>query len=180
MKKLLCLFVALTAIFAVSCNQGNDDSQAGTLEGTWISYRTDLDDKPTADIRMALIIKGDKCDLQMCAWGERYVGTYTYDEKAGQLNMHFTKFYSTGSAAFPKDMTKLENFHWVEVIPYDDPNISPLTYKFTERWPREEGGYDEEEATKWFGLERDYTIGFVVKGNTASEPGGEGWVWTRK
>ena len=171
MKKLLYIFVALAAMLTVSCKK--DDSAA--IEGTWMVH---MDGELAANIRLAMILKDGKVDYMVTAWGERYTGTYTYAD--GVISMHFTKFYATGSTGYPDDITSLDNFHWVEVFPYEDKAISPMTYKITEHYINEQTGeVEDEEATKWLNLERDYEIGFVVKGKTASDPRG-GWTWEKQ
>lgn len=156
MKKFL-LALAAVALLTVSCNKesGND------INGTWVWHH----DNPEMNnaVRSAIILKDGSVDLQIIAWYQRYVGTYTYENN--ELKMTFTKFYDIESNTEASDPSKLSSYSslWIERHPAYD----------------EDGNFYynvDEHSRKFFSLGTSCTAEFIVEGkvaHAASQFGGE-------
>ena len=150
MKKILLFALAAVAAFTVSCKK--EDNNSNDINGTWV-FRHDNPQMNQA-IRSAIILKDGNVDLQVTAWFQRYVGTYSYQNN--ELKMTFTKFYDIPEGTQISDKSKLSSFAslWVEQHPAYD----------------EDGNFAYqvgEHSKKWFSLGNSCTAQFVVEGNVA-------------
>lgn len=70
-------------------NDGNNQqSGAGSIEGTWLAYQ----DEGEGDINHAIIFEGNKIEVIIVAWSQRMIGTYEYRD--GKVFANYTEFYS--------------------------------------------------------------------------------------
>ena len=153
--KMVMATLAVCLTFA-SCNKEDN-----SIDGTWV-WRHENPDMNNA-IRSAIILNDGNVDLQICAWYQRYVGTYTYENH--ELKMTFTKFYDIEGGTTVSNPDKLESYQslWIERHPAYD----------------EEGNFAyniDEHSKKWFSLGTSCTAEFVVDGKIAhasAEFGGE-------
>ena len=89
-KNILIAMAAIALAAFVSCgeDQKEDNQDSVSIEGRWNAPRHA--DSPE-DYAFSLVIKGNSMDAYIIAWGEHFVGTYTYAD--GTINYNITKAY---------------------------------------------------------------------------------------
>ena len=87
MKRILLIAMAAFAAFALSSCNKEDENNTSEV-GKWYSY--DTADKTKVGLVIELKADGN-ADLIVTAWGERWLGTYTYDGSS-ELTFTYTQF----------------------------------------------------------------------------------------
>jgi hypothetical protein len=64
------------------------------IQGQWVWWEEylDNDSNPVREARLSYKFEGDRFEMILVAWGQKYTGTYTYENKV--LKMKFGKVYN--------------------------------------------------------------------------------------
>ena len=98
MKKLFVLAAAAIMVLFAGCNK----EESGSIEGKWYCY-----ENGEQHTRLYLELKGGKADLIITAWGDRYKGSYTYDEAKEMLSIVNAEQICRGNAGELGDKSTL-------------------------------------------------------------------------
>jgi hypothetical protein len=149
MRKLFAL--AISALFIL----GACTKDGGNLDGRWIGLRAE--DTPD-DVAFTLDFSGNKLDMYVIAWGQRYSGTYTLSD--GVVKFNINKVYQAFSGVVIDENTgEFTRYSWTA----GDMDGKTLELVAGYEWYEMNGGGDWDRTDK----EMFSTFEFKVNGNKA-------------
>lgn len=109
MKKLFIALMAVAALFAVSCNkeEGNTDNNNTSIEGRWDAPR--FADNPD-DIAFVAIFAGQNLDLYVIPWGQHLKGTYMLTD--GRITYNISEAYQAYTDVTYDENGNMTSWSW--------------------------------------------------------------------
>ncbi len=99
MKKVFVLAATALMLLFSGCNK---EESKNSIEGEWYCY-----ENGEQHTRLYMGLKDGKADLIITAWGDRYKGSYTYDEAKQTLSISYTEKICRGVAGELQEQSTL-------------------------------------------------------------------------